>query len=276
MFGEYSNNMVTAIVLVVCLILFLVIYSILSNKIYKESLFEFERTSCGRYIMKLEYLFYSRDKVFDSICLDFNSLPTYKNFDVSRYMKKWYGKADDHGQNFDDFYESIVCNREIIKDLFDTMSKFNIREYYSNKFFVKRLQKKRYFNLLKKVVYEHNKSCYFTIETRYTSPQGRNSYRRVFHIGFNELYVFHKQYLGYSSEKATKKRERNKLNKSLRYKVLKNDDFTCRYCGRSSVKDGVKLHIDHIKPIAKGGLTVFENLQTLCEDCNLGKSDDWN
>jgi 5-methylcytosine-specific restriction endonuclease McrA len=32
------------------------------------------------------------------------------------------------------------------------------------------------------------------------------------------------------------------------------------------------LHVDHIKPWSLGGLTVDENLQTLCEPCNLGKS----
>ena len=36
--------------------------------------------------------------------------------------------------------------------------------------------------------------------------------------------------------------------------------------------DNIELHIDHIIPWSKGGETVLENLQTLCSDCNLGKS----
>ncbi len=32
------------------------------------------------------------------------------------------------------------------------------------------------------------------------------------------------------------------------------------------------LHLDHIKPWSPGGETVYENLQTLCESCNLGKA----
>jgi 5-methylcytosine-specific restriction endonuclease McrA len=33
----------------------------------------------------------------------------------------------------------------------------------------------------------------------------------------------------------------------------------------------VELHADHISPWADGGKTVLENLQTLCQNCNLGK-----
>ena len=59
----------------------------------------------------------------------------------------------------------------------------------------------------------------------------------------------------------------------LRYEVLRRDQFRCVQCGRSPANEpGVILHLDHVKPWSKGGETVFENLQTLCERCNLGKS----
>jgi 5-methylcytosine-specific restriction endonuclease McrA len=67
-----------------------------------------------------------------------------------------------------------------------------------------------------------------------------------------------------------KRRERALLNDSLRYDILKRDRFTCAICGATK-DDGAKLHVDHIKPIAKGGKTVPENLRTLCDRCNLGK-----
>ncbi len=58
----------------------------------------------------------------------------------------------------------------------------------------------------------------------------------------------------------------------LRFKVLQRDNFSCRQCGRSpATLLGVILHVDHITPWSKNGETVFENLQTLCEICNLGK-----
>lgn len=71
------------------------------------------------------------------------------------------------------------------------------------------------------------------------------------------------------------KRERAKLSASLRYDVLKRDDFRCTICGRSAA-DGVTLHVDHIKPVSKGGKTEIDNLRTLCDYCNLGKSDKYD
>lgn len=64
------------------------------------------------------------------------------------------------------------------------------------------------------------------------------------------------------------------INLRLRFVVMQRDNFKCRFCGASPAKDpSVELHVDHIKPWAKGGETVIENLQTLCSKCNLGKSD---
>ncbi len=64
------------------------------------------------------------------------------------------------------------------------------------------------------------------------------------------------------------------INDRLRFRVLKRDFFKCCACGASPAKDlAVQLHIDHIVPWAKGGETVIENLQTLCSQCNYGKSD---
>lgn len=60
---------------------------------------------------------------------------------------------------------------------------------------------------------------------------------------------------------------------SLRLQVLSRDNFRCVFCGKSPATNlETKLHIDHINPFSKGGRSMPENLQTLCEECNLGKS----
>jgi 5-methylcytosine-specific restriction endonuclease McrA len=57
----------------------------------------------------------------------------------------------------------------------------------------------------------------------------------------------------------------------LRWRVMSRDSFRCK-CGRSpSTHSGTVLHVDHIHPWSKGGETTLDNLQTLCERCNLGK-----
>lgn len=57
----------------------------------------------------------------------------------------------------------------------------------------------------------------------------------------------------------------------LRFTVLRRDGFRCAYCGRGE-PEGVRLHIDHLVPVARGGATQLDNLITACADCNLGKS----
>lgn len=60
----------------------------------------------------------------------------------------------------------------------------------------------------------------------------------------------------------------------LRFHVMKRDNFSCRACGASpALTPGLSLHVDHVKAWSLGGETIEENLQTLCEACNLGKSD---
>ena len=64
---------------------------------------------------------------------------------------------------------------------------------------------------------------------------------------------------------------REPIPAGLRFAVLRRDGFRCAYCGRGE-GEGVKLHIDHLVPVARGGLTELENLVTACATCNIGKS----
>jgi 5-methylcytosine-specific restriction endonuclease McrA len=74
-----------------------------------------------------------------------------------------------------------------------------------------------------------------------------------------------------NAKKAGKRTPRN-INWRLRALVLMRDGAKCKLCG-SAPSDGIRLHVDHVKPWSKGGETVLENLQILCNVCNIGKSD---
>jgi len=60
----------------------------------------------------------------------------------------------------------------------------------------------------------------------------------------------------------------------LRFDIFKRDKFRCVICGRSPAThfEIKELQADHIFPFSKGGKTIKENLQTLCNECNNGKS----
>lgn len=75
----------------------------------------------------------------------------------------------------------------------------------------------------------------------------------------------------YLPEIKSQKTPRN-VNWRMRAQVLMRDGAKCRLCG-ASPNDGAKLHVDHIHPWSKGGQTVVDNLQILCNVCNIGKSD---
>ena len=66
--------------------------------------------------------------------------------------------------------------------------------------------------------------------------------------------------------------ERGKISNKMRFSIYKKDGYRCRKCG-VSVRYA-QLEIDHIIPIAKGGKSTYNNLQTLCHECNVRKGTD--
>lgn len=70
------------------------------------------------------------------------------------------------------------------------------------------------------------------------------------------------------------KEQRTLMTKKLREYIKNRDNYTCCNCGNSTHNEpNLLLEIDHIIPVAKGGQTVEDNLQTLCWKCNRAKSD---
>lgn len=56
-----------------------------------------------------------------------------------------------------------------------------------------------------------------------------------------------------------------------RMSVLKRDDYRCQICGRRAADYvDIELHVHHIRPWKERGLTVSENLITLCHTCHKG------
>lgn len=95
-----------------------------------------------------------------------------------------------------------------------------------------------------------------------------------------ELYPFHiiertrqgrRFVYRYLEERTPGTWEYEKISKTLRARILHRDGERCRMCGRTVAQDLVRLHIDHKIPAHWGGLTIPENLWSLCSACNEGK-----
>ena len=72
-------------------------------------------------------------------------------------------------------------------------------------------------------------------------------------------------------------RSKRTLSPKLRLVVFKRDGYRCVKCGADpKTGNSVRLEVDHIKPVSRGGLSVIDNLQTLCFVCNQGKMDEDN
>jgi 5-methylcytosine-specific restriction endonuclease McrA len=74
-------------------------------------------------------------------------------------------------------------------------------------------------------------------------------------------------------EKSIPKNIRKEPSDRIKFQIMKRDKFTCVLCGKSG-RSLTSLEVDHKIPVSKGGTNDFDNLQTLCFECNRGKRND--
>lgn len=118
--------------------------------------------------------------------------------------------------------------------------------------------------------------CTYRVEMHYSSPKGQVNLSKQKEFALNDIKVCLDSVARSRLDRVTYSRiaavERGEVSDSLRYDIMNRDGFKCAICGASAAQ-GAHLHVDHIVPIAKGGKTSRDNLRTLCERCNIGKSD---
>ena len=75
-----------------------------------------------------------------------------------------------------------------------------------------------------------------------------------------------------SQEELKEINRRRNIKDTTRYSVLERAGFKCQCCGIKPLKNNdVILHIDHIIPYSLGGSDNIDNLQVLCDKCNISK-----
>ena len=115
-----------------------------------------------------------------------------------------------------------------------------------------------------------------TVEYKFIYTSGGGMAQRSFTVPMTEETVIELIRLLESklTANAFAKEQRQLMTKKLREYIINRDNFTCCNCGNSTHSEpNLLLEVDHIIPIAKGGYTVENNLQTLCRKCNRSKGD---
>lgn len=177
-----------------------------------------------------------------------------------------YKKVEENITNYKNYLKKVGLINSAITVEQCAALKTNISKFhkYEDKLFNKR------------ILHEPISGLSIHLSATYVSPKGRNFYRQKLDVNYDEFVGALNYTLQLIKKRATRqyqiKVERSKMSDSLRYNVMKRDGFRCCICG-SSAEDGVKLHVDHIVPVSRGGKTEMSNLRTLCDRCNLGKSD---
>ncbi|MCR5266456.1 MAG: HNH endonuclease [Cyanobacteria bacterium RUI128] len=247
----------------------------------KKIAFVFANSRCIREISKINS-HYSFKKIEANPCFQrsCNSKAQLDNFNIENHM---LATINDSKAYFDGMVKAVKYNRERYqkyKNEYDsvmrnTYGRYDYDSITVNSIITSEEFKKMEYSECQKLKKDAVKDFTITLKVEYTSPKGRNSYWRTYTFNCANI----EQYLGMhkiaQQNKQTADYQRQLMTPKLRYKIMKRDGFKCVICGRSQ-KEGAQLHVDHIKPVSKGGKTVESNLRTLCDMCNLGKSDEYD
>ena len=264
------------IVLFICLVILIVDYInhriIDKNSTLKKQLLKIN----SQY--KPQFKFIKNNFTFPFIC---KSLNQFRNNDNNQSITNFICTIiEEDVELWQNRYTTIINNQEINNEyLYKVIEFFQFylgADYPKLKRKTIFLNEKRYKKIEDKIcknfILKPPINLFIEIDLSYTSPAGRNHYSSEYQISTNKIYQIFQLIKEREEHRRSKEYQRNILSSSMRYNVLKRNNFRCQICGRSA-QDGVTLEVDHIIPISKGGKTEYSNLRTLCKDCNRGKSD---
>lgn len=184
--------------------------------------------------------------------------------DNLNYFKELHRKIKENQARYPVYLEKVkqissVVTEEECKELRISWSSYTRRE---EKFF-------------KKFILSPTRNFTYTVVMSYSSPKGKVNLSKEESFNLQNVFNCMESVARSKLDKATyqslAKVTRGEVSDSLRYDVMNRDGFKCVICG-ASAKEGAHLHVDHIIPVSKGGTSTPSNLRTLCERCNIGKS----
>jgi len=129
--------------------------------------------------------------------------------------------------------------------------------------------------LIKKLGFEtiDLSDLHFPVYTfQYVSPGGNSSSKCDTKLDIENLDKFVNYLSGLIKLRNSIEGQRALMTSKLREQIKVRDSYTCKICNLSThIEKNLLLEIDHIIPLAKGGITSETNLQTLCWRCKRSK-----
>lgn len=207
-----------------------------------------------------------------------STLTVYKNsqLDVYKYIVKYFfknTKIDESSMQIIEAilqkYNTINQTHEILTDEYNELMEYIQKHMYRGAYIFKSMTMKK---LGSRKLPKFEKNYYMWYAFNYTSPTNRKSYSNLIVLDEERLEDFAEFLNNLIAYRKSAKFQRQLMTPRLRESILARDKHTCKSCGISTQKEPhLLLEIDHIVPIAKGGITIEENLQTLCWKCNRTK-----
>lgn len=183
---------------------------------------------------------------------------------------KFFDKTVSENEEAYQNYRAYVKEYNLLHpEKIETVSRFHLKEW---KLWIYNFYERLIFKTYKLKPLRYTKVF---VKISYTSPQGKNTYSKSHLYSYDGLKSHYDYIKKLIERKSTRENliriERAKVSNSVRISVFKRDHYTCQICGGTK-SDGIMLHVDHMIPVSKGGKTEINNLQTLCDRCNSGKS----
>ena len=202
-----------------------------------------------------------------------NVFASAENNPMEYIVKYFYPNKSAYKEQIDKLY-TLVEELETIKEAKQIIENYKL-EYH------------QYLGNVPKYVLEEDESGFYSrlgfanidesvlaVEYKFSYTSGGGMAQRSFTVPMTEENII--ELIKILESKLTKgefiKEQRRLMTKKLRDFVKSRDNYTCRYCSNSMhIEPNLLLEVDHIVPVAKGGCTVEDNLQTLCWKCNRSK-----
>ena len=212
----------------------------------------------------------------DEITYDYDHDVNFNNVSCTDYL---IGYMNEHLSEFVDVLDDVATNREAYIYYKDELSKMDQDQGFDQepKLMCKRSLlkcEKKYFNknLLRPTIYldvrviltHHNMGGYYR-DYKYEDIKEEQIKKYLSGLRNKNGNYYNDDFIW----RALTRYERGKVSLKLRFAVFERDGYKCKCCGKHGYRSN--LEIDHIIPISRGGKSTYDNLQTLCHDCNYKK-----